>query len=73
MTHYLFNHVETKLLCVKNVLVIPAVPLPALAATPSRHGTAQPPTPRPETTPVMAVGQLPTAQRGSGRGAKGPY
>jgi hypothetical protein len=53
--------------------VIPAVPVPALAVTPLRHGTAQPPTLMPVTTPVMAVGQLPTAQRGSGRGAKGPY
>ena len=39
--------------------VIPAVPVPALAVTPLRHGTAQPPTPRPVTTPFMAVRPAP--------------
>ncbi len=50
--------------------VIPAVPVPALAATPLRHGTAQPPTLRPVTTPSRPASHT-AQQHGSGRGGKG--
>jgi hypothetical protein len=53
--------------------VIPTVPVPALAATPSMHGAELPPTPRPVATPLWLSGQLPTAQRGEAEGAKLPH
>ncbi len=52
--------------------VIPTVPVPAPSALPSMHGAAlAPPIPREVPTQLWLSGQLPSAQRGSGKGGKG--